>query len=1220
MSAIPSTSQLQVNGGGGTAANKTKDLFNAALQARNANNAYIAHLKIWEEVAQEGTAADAAAAAAASKKARYLILAVQKDTGRVTINKAKRNANGSFSIGKDWDLNTLREVQVVQPDVFSITLSRPYQWQTQQPVEQHLFLQSLVKVYRKYTQDEGPRLIGIDVPLLSNSGAPAIAESANLSDRPSSGYRTDTSHAASSNGTAVAAAPAPAIPAAPAIKIPASSTNRLASGSALSRSLSSDGSPTDGRDTITASQSSSVNQSPTKSKREGGLQPSPLSRPVQLPTRPSADSQHSATSDTSIQPQQTFGSASLAVPRQPAPRKNSADSLTSLKSGSSGGLAGGGGDARARLSSIEPIRGGAAYERMLLAGTGLTGVTEVDDDEAAAADEEQDPYGGAVLADTDVAAPDASFSSKRATLGRPAIARLETDKTKLSNRSKPGDDLDEDEDENSTLVAVEEMLEGLEWRNASAKGYGVASGKGTADMIEARLLDELSALESANIHAIIESDDRVALVVKHMEEALNNLDMMDSMIAGYKVQLNSRADDISHIESQNRGLQVQTSNQRTLMTEIENLINTINVDENAIHALSAGRLENPEGVAQLENAAASLYKSMLQARRDGDDGGADMAAAAERLADHEAISSRFCKRVLDYLNVTFNVETQRLLSDPVRQKALQPPHPSLPDHASMEEVLGQYCGLLLYMKEVSSATFSRVSAAYFASASECYRAEMQQLFAAYRKQLRKASDEDMNESSFTTPASTSAATAAAIRSGTIRRTQRDKNARGGKDRGDISGQDGLQRILSCIFPVLLREQNFISDLLHINDNNITFADYMDLEPYFRRRAAGMVAGSTTGPLREMKGAMDLIFGFVAPELQAFTDDALSKDRMSIVGLLATLDRGIIEAEEVNCESLQKVLAKLHLRLASQLERFVQDQIKGIEATKLTVKKRKGVVHFMRVFPVFVDRVESQLVNAETLNIRHAVDGYYAQICGAMFDALQTISRVETATASSTDEDKGQLNHLVILIENMFYFIAEITRATRARAGAGAGSSALAGLVKRAESIYGDSLTSYTQFVLRRSLAKMMDFGDGIDALLKSTPKTEVCLHSAYSKSSFKKLVKDYTAKDTRKAVEALSKRVAKHFDEDEAGAGAGAAVAGAGGSSGGAAVATADGQTAGEVEVLSRVWSSCEQGYLREFERVTRIGRECYPDVGASLELGHNELRRLFSSLAPKRR
>ncbi len=233
----------------------------------------------------------------------------------------------------------------------------------------------------------------------------------------------------------------------------------------------------------------------------------------------------------------------------------------------------------------------------------------------------------------------------------------------------------------------------------------------------------------------------------------------------------------------------------------------------------------------------------------------------------------------------------------------------------------------------------------------------------------------------------------------------------------------------------------------------------------------------------------------------------------------------------------------------------------------------------------------------------------------MFDALQTISRVETNAVGEKggDEDKGQLNHLVILIENMWYFIVEIQKAIRQRNT----NSALGSLIKRAESIYGDSLMSYTQFVLRRPLAKMMDFGDGIDALLRSTPATEVSLHSAYSKSSYKKLVKDYTAKDTRKAVEALSKRVAKHFgDEDD-----GLTPSGTTGATT-ASSATAD--TAAGEEVLNRVWTSCEEGYLREFDRLNRIGRNCYPELtsggGTKLELGPNEVRRLFSGLAPKRR
>lgn len=42
----------------------------------------------------------------------------------------------------------------------------------------------------------------------------------------------------------------------------------------------------------------------------------------------------------------------------------------------------------------------------------------------------------------------------------------------------------------------------------------------------------------ASIHAIMESDDRVTAVIKHLEDALLDLDKMDSMIGMYRTQLN----------------------------------------------------------------------------------------------------------------------------------------------------------------------------------------------------------------------------------------------------------------------------------------------------------------------------------------------------------------------------------------------------------------------------------------------------------------------------------------------------------------------------------------------------------------------------------------------------------------------------------------------------------------------------------------------------------
>lgn len=69
---------------------------------------------------------------------------------------------------------------------------------------------------------------------------------------------------------------------------------------------------------------------------------------------------------------------------------------------------------------------------------------------------------------------------------------------------------------------------------------GGAGGKGKADEIEKRLIGELKALEAASIHAIMESDDRVTGVVKHLDDALAELDKMDLMIGLYKTQLSVR--------------------------------------------------------------------------------------------------------------------------------------------------------------------------------------------------------------------------------------------------------------------------------------------------------------------------------------------------------------------------------------------------------------------------------------------------------------------------------------------------------------------------------------------------------------------------------------------------------------------------------------------------------------------------------------------------------
>src|ERR1700685_2794452 len=87
-----------------------------------------------------------------------------------------------------------------------------------------------------------------------------------------------------------------------------------------------------------------------------------------------------------------------------------------------------------------------------------------------------------------------------------------------------------------------------------------------------------------------------------------------------------------------------------------------------------------------------------------------------------------------------------------------------------------------------------------------------------------------------------------------------------------------------------------------------------------------------------------------------------------------------------------------------------DQIRGVEQTKLTSKKRKGVAHFIKYFPVYIGKVETKLVGADNLDIRANVDDSYEKIVQSMFDSLKQMANMD-----GEGEDKGHLNYHVILI-------------------------------------------------------------------------------------------------------------------------------------------------------------------------------------------------------------
>jgi Skp family chaperone for outer membrane proteins len=714
------------------------------------------------------------------------------------------------------------------------------------------------------------------------------------------------------------------------------------------------------------------------------------------------------------------------------------------------------------------------------------------------------------------------------------------------------------------MASVEEMLEGFEW--ASDDFFGKKNAKGAADLVEARLLDELIALEKANIHSFVESDDRVALVMNLLEEAITEVDAMDSLISSYKIHLNAVGDDISFIQSQRRGLQVQTQNQRALLSELENLLQTVQVDREVLVTLTQESLEKASGIQKLETAATELYKA-LQAGQD-----TDMAATMERLDEYRTHNAQFCKRIYDYLSIMSVAQAEIILDGNSGITRPGRGRPVIKNHQGMQAYLGRYAGLLLYLKEMDESIYSRFCGAYFSTISELHKKQMGNLLSIYAGLLKRTPDEDADQNFGST--NENSQKASIRRAGTIVRSPIEGRKDRNKDRerqtdDEYRAPEALGLILEQIAPQIYREGDFVADFLQINDAGLTFADYAGLDNYFRRQAARS-AGLSQTTMKLARGAMDLIFGFLPAELKQWIDSAVAKDTLQVVGVIVCLERFVADADERDNAFFLQMLEKQHTRLKGSFDRHINQQIKMIEETKLTSKKRKGVAHFVKYFPIYVSRIEQQLIGADGLEIRANVDLAYEKIVHSMFECLKHM-----ATLDGDDEDKGQLNYHVLLVENMHYFVAEMSQLN---------VGSVSGFPKQAEAIYNENLNAYVKIVLRRPFAKITDYFDGIERLLTTTAPTEVSKNSNYNRSSLKKVVKEFDGKDIRKHIDALFKRVEKHFTEAEE--------------------KTTKEESSGIAPgtVMVGVWKACEEELQRMTENFIKRISQCYADSGVSLE------------------
>ena len=606
------------------------------------------------------------------------------------------------------------------------------------------------------------------------------------------------------------------------------------------------------------------------------------------------------------------------------------------------------------------------------------------------------------------------------------------------------------------------------------------------------------------------------------------------------------------------------------------------------------------GIVAIETTLSRLYTAMLTidpklrqrgarptstdragSKRAGNTGGpmadlSSMRAVREKEAAYRGESVELLHRLKRCIAVKYRETSAEIFSALNRNRgdsAFNPPQLSIGLRALPKRPLWPYSPLMLFARAMEPRLWEEMLRMYEESAMPTYRSEFQENVGAWQLITRKPSGDEADVL-FTAPEKESDGLVGrkltVKRSKTVRTDGSGRISSGDKPRdGKLTAYEAFAGALTEQARTVFMEQNFVMSFFHLSSlETKDFGDAIATDPE-QRRSSDLLTKQPADPDRDMArrvvAAMQEIFGFWSSEIQALADWAIRQDALNVVGILFALESQMAEVEETNQEFLSQVLGAVHDRLAAQFARFVDEQVRAIEDTRVRIKKRTGVIAFVKTFPAFSTALETMLPLTRSpshLPVRGMVDDAYRSINKAMFDSLMVIAKEAPKADARDPEDKGYLNFRILLFENMNHYVQEVNPRE---------NPVLVEWSARAQAKRVDQLNMYLYLVCHRPLGKLYDFLESTETLLLAHPENPkaIAARPSHSRAVFKKVLSSYDAKELRKGIETLKKRVDKHFGDSD--------------------------DTPGRSkELVAKVHKACEVVYLDVCDRAEKIIQDVY--------------------------
>ncbi|XP_024635266.1 exocyst complex component SEC3A isoform X2 [Medicago truncatula] len=668
-------------------------------------------------------------------------------------------------------------------------------------------------------------------------------------------------------------------------------------------------------------------------------------------------------------------------------------------------------------------------------------------------------------------------------------AKENTPAVSTQNNQTDGATVESAVNEAELKVNVEkELVSQAEEEDMEALLGNYITGISQAEAFSERLKRELQALEAANVHAILESEPLIDEVLQGLEAASNCVEDMGEWLGMFNVKLRHMREDIESIEIRNNKLEMQSVNNKSLIEELDKLIEQLNIPSEYSAFLTGDSFDE---VQMLQNIEACEW--LTGALRNFEASNIDptyvkMRAFKEKRGELQIIKSTFVRRVSEFLRNYFATFVDFMMND--KNYFSQRGQLKRPDHADLRYKCRTYARLLQQLKILDKNCLGPLKKAYCCSLNLLLRREAREFANELRASTKISKNPNVSPE------------------GSVGSSQNVNSA----DSSAIS--DAYAKMLTVFIPLMVDESSFFAHFMcfevpmldvnksgHNDDDDLGIADIDEND-------SNSKSGISSAELAALNESLQDLLDGIQEDFYAVVDWACKIDPLCCISMHGITERYLSGQKADAARFVRLLLGELESRISMLFIRFVDEACHNIERSERNV--RQSVLPYIPRFATLATKMEQYIAGQS----RDLVDQAYMKFVSIMFVTLEKLAQVEPKYAD------------IFLIENYaafqnsLYDLANVV-------------PTLAKFYHQASEAYEQSCSRHISMIIYYQFERLFQYARRIeDLILNNVSPEEIPFQLGLSKVDFRKMLKASLC-GMDKSINAMYKKLQKNLTSEE---------------------------------------------------------------------------------------